>query len=290
VEKEVYQRIMKFQHEQELMQKKRFLQKVPPFDTWAESSLRAVAEVIQWKTFEAGEVIVEEGAIDPNVYFVRKGGPVDLFRSHEKRDKSTIQVKVAEISEFQYFNENLALDDFKKQLLKAYNEEIEGDESYDTFAPRGKHLSFSKQSSFSRRSSAAKAIFKKEEKFDSISNRNGTSSHAVENEAADQNRSAEARSAVTARVRGPAQCILGIVSLHDAKTKLFVGLELKPIYSYSAVVLERLARQQQEASQWSKLRQKQLNSIAREALKHPLVKWKDFVALRNNGKTSLGTR
>ncbi|KAL7752557.1 hypothetical protein RI367_002091 [Sorochytrium milnesiophthora] len=111
VEKEVYQKVMRFTHFQDQQEKMAFVQKMPGFESLSKDAIRALSDVIQWKTYREGDTIVEEGVASNDMYMIRTGR-VHCFRTLRMEKKGTERVvKVADLGPWSTVGEDMALVD-----------------------------------------------------------------------------------------------------------------------------------------------------------------------------------
>ncbi|KAI8999334.1 cyclic nucleotide-binding-like protein [Gaertneriomyces semiglobifer] len=92
VEKADYDRIIKFIHEREIQERCLFLRAVPIFQDWAQASLRAVAQVINWRTYTAGATILAQGDHVQELFIVKTGqcAVIKTF-NQEVREAGTVR-------------------------------------------------------------------------------------------------------------------------------------------------------------------------------------------------------
>jgi CRP-like cAMP-binding protein len=117
VEKQEYNRILRFIHDTESKEKILFMRKVPMFQKWTELKLTSMAGIMKWVQVPQGTELLKEGEQIKEVYFVRKGQceVVKTIHVEEGEDANgnpiivKKEVHLGEYQEYEFFGESAVL-------------------------------------------------------------------------------------------------------------------------------------------------------------------------------------
>ena len=105
IDRSDFTRIVKSSYEKELKEKILFLKKFPLLSGFSPPALKAIAQVMEWKKFQPGACILEEGARARNFYIVRNGEAVVLRNLKLPSSGKYVKVAFGTLKRHDYFGE-----------------------------------------------------------------------------------------------------------------------------------------------------------------------------------------
>ncbi|KAJ3302368.1 hypothetical protein HDU76_005534, partial [Blyttiomyces sp. JEL0837] len=103
VQKEDYNRVLRFVHQKHTAEMVNFLKSIPIFQDWTASALKAIAGKMSFREMPPGSVILEEGKRCDNLYFI-KSGVVHVQKNLKHRGRKH-SVHITSIGPKSYFGE-----------------------------------------------------------------------------------------------------------------------------------------------------------------------------------------
>ena len=105
IEKADFNRTVKFSQEKEIKEKILFLRKVEMLSEFTPPALKSLAQVVEWKRFQPGAIIQQQGTPVKNFYLIRSGEIAVLRTMVQVVKRKEVQVKIGTLRKYDYFGE-----------------------------------------------------------------------------------------------------------------------------------------------------------------------------------------